>query len=181
MTCPQTPRETQRWVPKWNNERIIKLGTLLNLQHFEGRRACLSQPHFGLSVRMRLTLPKVGKWSPPGLLKTQSSISRVKSLCIWMFLISLKRSWSGMSKMTLYEPFRHMQPKLWAKEGPGVKLAVWLPTTKSRESTSSWHLMTECDMALESSQGELQLWSRPCFNRTLQLWDMSSQSPKTPT
>jgi hypothetical protein len=27
------------------------------------------QPHFGLSVRMKLTLPKVGTWSPPGLPK----------------------------------------------------------------------------------------------------------------
>jgi len=26
--------------------------------------------------------------------------------------------------------FGHLQPKLWAKEGPGVKLAVWLPTLK---------------------------------------------------
>jgi hypothetical protein len=35
-----------------------------------------------------------------------------------------------MSKMASHEPFGHLQPKLWAKEGPGVKLAVWLPTTK---------------------------------------------------
>jgi hypothetical protein len=28
---------------------------------------CVSQPHFGLSVRMKLTLPKVGTLSPPGL------------------------------------------------------------------------------------------------------------------
>jgi len=27
----------------------------------------LSQPHFRLSVRMKLTLPKLGIWSPPGL------------------------------------------------------------------------------------------------------------------
>jgi hypothetical protein len=24
----------------------------------------MSQPHFGLSVRMKLTLPKVGTWTP---------------------------------------------------------------------------------------------------------------------
>ncbi len=40
--------------------------------------------------------------------------------------------------MASHWPFGHLQPKLWAKEGPGVKLAVWLPTTKSPESTSSW-------------------------------------------
>jgi hypothetical protein len=63
--------------------------------------------------------------------------------------------------MALHEPFGHLQPKLWAKERLGVKLAVWLSTIKSRESTSSRRLLTECDMALESSQGELQLWFRP--------------------
>ncbi len=36
-------------------------------------------------------------------------------------------------------------------------------------------------MALESSRGELQLWFGPCSNRILQLGDMSSQSPRTPT
>jgi len=28
------------------------------------------------------------------------------------------------SKMASHRPFGHLQPKLWAKEGPGVKLAV---------------------------------------------------------
>jgi hypothetical protein len=31
-------------------------------------------PTLGPSVRMQLTLPKVGKWSPPGLPKTQKTI-----------------------------------------------------------------------------------------------------------
>ncbi len=34
----------------------------------------MSQPHFGLSVRVKPTLPKVGTWSPPGLPKTQKMI-----------------------------------------------------------------------------------------------------------
>jgi hypothetical protein len=29
-----------------------------------------------------------------------------------------------MSKMALHEPFGHLQHKLWAKEGLGVKLAI---------------------------------------------------------
>jgi hypothetical protein len=45
-----------------------------------------------------------------------------------------------MSKLASHWPFGHPQPKLWAKEGPGVKLAVWLPTIESRESTSSRRL-----------------------------------------
>jgi hypothetical protein len=80
---------------------------------------------------MRLTLPKVGTWSPPGLPQLQSSKHLVWrcSLYRWKGL----RVW--MSKMASHGPFRHLQHKLWSKEGPRVKLAVWLPTTKSREST----------------------------------------------
>jgi hypothetical protein len=54
----------------------------------------MSQPHFGLSVRVKPTLPKMGSWSPPGLPKAQSSIAGVKSPCIWVLLVSLERSWS---------------------------------------------------------------------------------------
>jgi hypothetical protein len=61
---------------------------------FGFRTKVLSQPHFGLSVRMKLTLPKVGTWGPPGLPKTQSSIARVKTPCIGVFFISIERSLS---------------------------------------------------------------------------------------
>jgi hypothetical protein len=37
--------------------------------------------------------------------------------------------------MASHEPFGHLQHKLWSKEGPGVKLTIWLLTTKSWEST----------------------------------------------
>jgi hypothetical protein len=52
----------------------------------------LSQPHFGISVRMKFTLPKVGSWSPSGLSKTQNSSSRVKTPRIEVFFISMERS-----------------------------------------------------------------------------------------
>jgi hypothetical protein len=86
-----------------------------------------------------------------------------------------------MSKMASHVPFGHLQPKLWAKKRPGVKLAVWLPTTKSRESTSSRRLQRECNMELKISRGELQLWFRLRSNWNWQLGDMSSRSPGTPT
>jgi hypothetical protein len=86
-----------------------------------------------------------------------------------------------MPKMVLHVPFGHLQPKLWAKEGPGVKLPVWLPTTKSWESTSSRRLLKECNMALESSRGELQLWFKPCPDPSSGWGVMSVQSPGTPT
>jgi len=86
-----------------------------------------------------------------------------------------------MSKMASHKPFGHLQPKLWAKEGSGVKLAIWLPTIKSRELTSSQRLQKECNKALESSRGEIQLWFRPHSNRRSEPGNMSSQSPGSPT
>jgi hypothetical protein len=37
--------------------------------------------------------------------------------------------------MGLYDPFGHLKHKLWPREGPGVKLAIWLLTIKSWESS----------------------------------------------
>jgi hypothetical protein len=39
-----------------------------------------------------------------------------------------------MSKMGSHDPFGHLKHKLWPKEGPEVKLAIWLPSIKSQES-----------------------------------------------
>jgi len=61
----------------------------------------MSQPHFGISVRMKLTSPKMGSWSPPGLPKIQSSSSRVKTPCIDVFFISMERSWSVDAQIDL--------------------------------------------------------------------------------
>jgi hypothetical protein len=82
--------------------------------------------------------------------------------------------------MASHWSFGHLQPKLWAKEGPGVKLAIWLPTIKSRESTSSRPQNWECDTALERSRRGLQLWLRPRRDQTLQSGVMNAQSPGTP-
>jgi hypothetical protein len=84
-----------------------------------------------------------------------------------------------MSKMPSDWSVGHLQSKLWAKEGPGVKLAVWLPTTKSWESTSSRSPNWECNLALERSRQGLQLWFRPRCDQTLQSGVMSSQNPRT--
>ncbi len=52
----------------------------------------MSQPHFEGSVRLPFALPKMRLGSPQGLLKIQSSIAGVKTLCIKMFFILLERS-----------------------------------------------------------------------------------------
>jgi len=71
-----------------------------------------------------------------------------------------------MSKITSHEPFGYLQHRLWLKEGPGVKLTVWLPTIKSRESRIGFPtrfrcVQVKCDILLESFRGELQLCLRP--------------------
>jgi hypothetical protein len=81
--------------------------------------------------------------------------------------------------MASHWPFGHLQPKLWAKEGPGVKLAVWLPTTKSRESTSSRRRLEDCDTALESSRRELQLWFRTRSDQSSGRGVMAAQSSRS--
>jgi hypothetical protein len=85
-----------------------------------------------------------------------------------------------MPKMASHEPFGHLQHKLWSKKRPGVKLAVWLPTTKSQESARPQCVQVECNTLLESSRGELQVCFRPCPNRRSELGVMSSRSPESP-
>ncbi len=38
-----------------------------------------------------------------------------------------------MCEMGSHDPLGHFEHKLWPKEGPRIKLPIWLPTTKSRE------------------------------------------------
>jgi hypothetical protein len=45
--------------------------------------------------------------------------------------------------MGSHDPFGHLKHKLWLEERPRVKLAIWIPTTESRELTRClacrWH------------------------------------------
>jgi hypothetical protein len=82
--------------------------------------------------------------------------------------------------MALHEPFGHLQHKLWSKERPGVKLAVWLPTTKIRESTRPRCVQVECNTPLESSQGELEVFFGPHPNQSSEQEVMNAQSPGSP-
>jgi hypothetical protein len=82
--------------------------------------------------------------------------------------------------MALHELFRHLQHKLWAKKRPGVKLAIWLPTTKSQELTRFRCVQVKCDTPLESSRWELQLWFKPYPNPNSGREVMIVQSPGSP-
>jgi hypothetical protein len=70
-----------------------------------------------------------------------------------------------MSKMGLYCPFGHLKHKLWPKERPGVKLVVWLMTTKSQESIRFPRVQAACDILLKSFRLGLQLYFRPHRSR----------------
>ncbi len=75
----------------WSDTHVVpnaKINTHPTLIHIEQ----MLQPHFGLSVKMKLTLPKVGTWSSLGLPKTQSSIAGAKNPRIGVFFIPWKRS-----------------------------------------------------------------------------------------
>jgi hypothetical protein len=70
-----------------------------------------------------------------------------------------------MSKMGLHDPFAHLKHKLWPKEGLRIKLAIWLPNTKSLESPWFPCVQVACKITLERSRRGLQLCFRPHFNR----------------
>jgi hypothetical protein len=82
--------------------------------------------------------------------------------------------WPRMSHL------ENLQHKLWSKEGPRVKLAVWFPTTKSRESIRSRCVQVKCDMPLESLWRKLELWFRPRPDLSSGREVMDAQSPGSP-
>jgi len=82
--------------------------------------------------------------------------------------------------MGLHGSFGHLQHKLWQKEGPVIKLTIWLLSTKSQESTWPRCVQVVCDTPMEISQGELQVWFRPHPNWRSEQRFMTSQSPGTP-
>jgi hypothetical protein len=69
-----------------------------------------------------------------------------------------------MSKMGSHGSFGHLKHKLWPKERSGVKLAVWLLTTKSRESTRFPYVQVAHNMPLKSYWLGLQLWLKHHYN-----------------
>jgi hypothetical protein len=85
-----------------------------------------------------------------------------------------------MSKMGSHGSFGHLQNKLWAKERPGVKLAVWFPTTKSQESTQFTWLQATCHISLKSSWQGLQLCFRPHCDQSFAKEVMRPRSPGSP-
>jgi hypothetical protein len=85
-----------------------------------------------------------------------------------------------MYEMGSHDPFGHLKQKLWSKEGPGVKLTVWLPTTKSHESTRFPCVKVAFHILLESSWWGLHLCFRPHINQRSAEDVMGPQSCESP-
>jgi hypothetical protein len=110
----------------------------------------------------------------------RARLQRSKHLSLSCFLYRWKALEVEMSKMAFHGPFKHIQHELWSKEGPWVKLAVWLPTTKSRESTRPRVVQKECDTPLESSWGKIQVFFKPRSNPRSEPGVVTSQSFGSP-
>jgi hypothetical protein len=82
-----------------------------------------------------------------------------------------------MSEMGLHNPFGQLKHKLWPKEGSGVKLTFWLPTTKSWESPC---VQVACNIPLKISWRGLQLCFRPHLNRMFTHKIMGPQNHENP-
>jgi hypothetical protein len=85
-----------------------------------------------------------------------------------------------MFKMGSHDPFGHLKHKLWPKEMPGVKLAIWLPTIKSRESILFPYVQVVCDILLESFRRGLQRCFKPHLNQRFAHKVMGSQNRGSP-
>jgi hypothetical protein len=142
---------------------------------------CVATPLWP-SVGVKPNTPKVGDLESSGTPECLGFDSKVQNTSNWSVLGVIGkvlkrryRKWPRIGHLDIYNP------SYGQKEGPGVKLAVWLPTTKSRESTSSRPPNWKCDTLLERSRRGLQVWFRPRCDQTLQSGVMSSQSSGTPT
>jgi hypothetical protein len=85
--------------------------------------------------------------------------------------------------MGLHVPFEYFKHNLWSKERSGVKLPIWLPTTKCQESLDL--LVCRCHVgsihiSLKSSRQELQLCFRLHFNQSSVKKIMGLQSYRSP-
>jgi len=82
--------------------------------------------------------------------------------------------------MGSYCSFGHLKHKLWPKEGPGVKLPVWLPTRKKLGIDPIYLSADGVRHTLESSQRRLQLCFKSHFDPRFARKVMGLQSRKSP-
>jgi hypothetical protein len=82
--------------------------------------------------------------------------------------------------MGLHDSFGHLKHKLWPKKKSGVKLPIWLSTTKSQESPLFHYVQVVCHIPLEISWQGLQLCLKFHLNQRSTHKVMGLQSHKSP-
>jgi len=131
--------------------------------------------------------PKSGKLESYGTPKNSELDCKGQISLHWSVIYTVGKvlkcrcpKWPRMSHLDICNP-SYGQKKGRESNCQFDSLPVWLPATKSRESTRSRRALRECDTALESSQGDLELWFRPRPDRRSGREVMVVQSPGTPT
>jgi len=136
---------------------------------------CLSQPHFGQVWGWSPTLGKVGGLESSGTPECSELDSKAQNTLHWGVLGVI-----GKVLKRKYQKWPHIghsnvcSPRYGQNKGRE-------PTTKSRESTFTRHLLEECNTALESFRRELQLWLRTRPDQSSGRGAVAVQSPGTPT
>ncbi len=126
----------------------------------------------------------VGSWSLERTPKSSKRDCRGQNSLPQRFLYIIEKllkcrclKWARMVHLNIWNT-SYGQKK--GRESNWVKLAVWLPTTKSRESTQFTWLQMTCNIPLERSWRELQLFFRPHFYQRSDRKVMGLQSPESP-
>jgi hypothetical protein len=140
----------------------------------------LSQPHFWKSVRITLTLPKWGLGSPLGLPKFQSSITRVKTLRLEAFFISLEIYQSVNVENGLAWAIWTFAAQVVAKRKVGSQIANLISDHEKLGIDPTPVCVGGVRHTLERSQGELQVFFRPHPNQRSKQIVMNLQSFESP-
>jgi hypothetical protein len=85
-----------------------------------------------------------------------------------------------MFKMGSHDPFGHLKHKLWSPKRLRVKLTIWFPSTKSKESPQFPQVQVACNISLESSWQGLQLCFKTHLNQNFADKVMGPQSYESP-
>jgi hypothetical protein len=117
-------------------------------------------------------IPKIGTWESTKILETSKFDCRHQNTSHWSFLYSIGnlskcryRKWAHMSHLDIFSI------SYGKKKGP-----IWLPTSKSRESTRPLCVQVKCNTSLESFQWELQVCLKPRPNWSFEQRFIVSQS-----
>jgi hypothetical protein len=147
----------------FNDIGLISIGTIASTTSL----GSLSQPHFGQVWGWSATLGKVGDLESSGTPDCLELDSKGKNTSHWgvlgVFGKVLKRRYRKCPRIGNSDI---CSPSYGQKEGPGVKLAVWLPTTKSRESMPSRQRATTSVQTSSRSKSAIESYGGSKFRES---------------